>query len=188
MKKLKQWAEETGIHYETARRWAVAGKMPIPVTKTETGQWFVQEESSDKDNKGKTVIYARVSSHDQAPDLDAQVGRIMSTHQGPIDEVIREIGSGMNPGRKKINKILSDQTITTIIVENRDRLARMNTELVESALQAQGRNIIYLNDNETGDDMVQDIVDFMTSVCARMYGKRGAKNRAEKALKAAKEG
>ena len=30
--------------------------------------------------------------------------------------------------------------------------------------------------------MMQDIIDFMTSVCARMYGKRGAKARVKRAV------
>jgi putative resolvase len=32
---------------------------------------------------------------------------------------------------------------------------------------------------------VQDIVDVLTSFCARLYGRRSAKNRAKKALEAA---
>jgi putative resolvase len=35
---------------------------------------------------------------------------------------------------------------------------------------------------------VQDIVDVLTSFCARLYGRRSAKNRAKKALEAAEHG
>jgi putative resolvase len=35
------------------------------------------------------------------------------------------------------------------------------------------------------DDLVQDMVDVLTSFCARLYGPRAAKNRAAKALAAA---
>lgn len=42
----------------------------------------------------------------------------------------------MNDRRRKLNKVLSDPTIGTIIVEHRDRLARMNAGLIESALNA----------------------------------------------------
>lgn len=35
------------------------------------------------------------------------------------------------------------------------------------------------------DDLVRDMVDVLTSMCARLYGKRSAKNRAERAIKAA---
>lgn len=92
----------------------------------------------------------------------------------------------MDPGRAKINKILADPNMTTIVVENRDRLARVNVELIESCLRAQGREIIYLNEPD-GTDLATDIIGFMTSACARLYGKRGAKNRAKKALEATKQ-
>lgn len=88
----------------------------------------------------------------------------------------------MNPGRAKINSLLADPQVTTIVVENKDRLARMNVELVESALRAQNRTIAYIDETEIEDDMVQNIIDFMTSVCARMYGKRGAKRAVQTAL------
>lgn len=190
MKRLKTWAAENDVHYETARRWAAEDKMPVKTIKTDTGRYLVVEDTDNQKSKtqGKTVAYARVSSHDQKGDLDAQVGRIMTGYGKPIDEVVTEIGSGMNPGRAKLNKILANPDITTIVVEHRDRLARMNVELIQSALKAQGRDIIVIQDNENDNDIVQDIVDFMTSVCARMYGKRGAKNRAERAVKVLKEG
>ena len=50
-------------------------------------------------------------------------------------EVVTETGSGMNDKRRKLNRLLSDPTVGTIIVEHRDRLARMNAGLVESALK-----------------------------------------------------
>ena len=42
----------------------------------------------------------------------------------------------MNDSRRKFNRLLADLTVGTIIVEHRDRLARMNAGLVESALKA----------------------------------------------------
>ena len=46
--------------------------------------------------------------------------------------------------------------------------------------------MVYLNEpDET--DLATDIIDFMTSACARLYGKRVAKNRAKKALEATKQ-
>ena len=183
--RLKDWAQKEGIHYETARRWASNGTMPVPVTKTATGVWMV-EDTPVEQREGKTVAYARVSSHDQKDDLTAQIGRIAEQYNNKIDLFVSEIGSGMNPGRAKINKILADPEVTTIVVEHRDRLARVNVELIESCLRAQGREIIYLNEpDET--DLATDIIDFMTSACASLYGKRGAENRAKKALEATKQ-
>ena len=38
--------------------------------------------------------------------------------------------------------------------------------------------------SELQDDLVQDMIDMLTSFCARLYGRRSAKNRALKAVEA----
>ena len=91
----------------------------------------------------------------------------------------------MNDRRRKLNKVLSDPTIGTIIVEHRDRLARMNAGLIESALNAQGRKLIVVDDTELDDDLVCDMTEVLTSFCARLYGRRAAKSKTDAALKAA---
>ena len=91
----------------------------------------------------------------------------------------------MNDRRRKLNKVLSDPTIGTIIVEHRDRLARMNAGLIESALNAQGRKLIVVDDTELDDDLVCDMTEVLTSFCARLYGRRAAAHKAEAMLKAA---
>jgi len=45
-----------------------------------------------------------------------------------------------------------------------------------------------LDDGEVEDDLVRDMVEVLTSFCARLYGRRSAKNRAGKALEAAEHG
>ncbi|MES2345569.1 MAG: IS607 family transposase, partial [Chlamydiota bacterium] len=37
---------------------------------------------------------------------------------------------------------------------------------------------------ELKDDLVQDMIEILTSFCARLYGRRSAKNKAKKAVKA----
>ena len=91
----------------------------------------------------------------------------------------------MNDRRRKLNKVLSDPTIGTIIVEHRDRLARMNAGLIESALNAQGLKLIVVDDTELDDDLVCDMTEVLTSFCARLYGRRAAKRKTDAELKAA---
>ena len=38
---------------------------------------------------------------------------------------------------------------------------------------------------EMDDDLVRDMTEVLTSFCARLYGRRSARNRAEKALRCA---
>jgi putative resolvase len=91
----------------------------------------------------------------------------------------------MNGARSKVRRLLADPEVTTVVVEHRDRLGRMNTELVEAALSAHGRRLVVLDGGEVGDDLGRDMVEVLTSFCARLYGKRAARNRAEKALRCA---
>lgn len=79
-------------------------------------------------------------------------------------------------------RLLSDPEVTTIIVEHRDRLARFGFEYIETALMAQGRKIIVMEPGEVKDDLVQDMIEVLTSFCARLYGKRSARNRVKKAM------
>lgn len=83
--------------------------------------------------------------------------------------------------------LLKDPTVTTPIVEHRDRLARMDAGLIESALEAQGRRIIVVDDTELDDDLMRDMTEALTSSCARLYGRRSARHRAEKALEAIRD-
>ncbi len=75
-----------------------------------------------------------------------------------------------------------------IVVEHRDRLARFGSEYIEAAWAATGRKVVVVDPEEVKDDLVQDMIDVLiTSMCARLYGRRSARQRAEKALKVASE-
>lgn len=140
---------------------------------------------------GGLGLYARVSSHDQKADLERQVARLSEWAAKAGHRVVRveaEIGSGMNGCRSKAKRMLADPAVTSVVVEHKDRLGRMNVELVEAALSAHGRRLVVLDDGEVEDDLVRDVVEVLTSFCARLYGRRSAKNRARKALEAARHG
>lgn len=82
---------------------------------------------------------------------------------------------------------MADSTITTIVVEHRDRLARFGVEYIETILKASGRNLIVINKSEYKEDIVQDFVDLATSMCAKIYGRRSAKNRAKRIIEVMSE-
>lgn len=80
-----------------------------------------------------------------------------------------------------------DGEIEWIIVEPRDRLLRFGSEYVESAWAASGRRIVVVDESEMTDDLVRDMMEGLVSFCARLYGRRSARNKARKALKAIEE-
>ena len=76
--------------------------------------------------------------------------------------------------------------MTRIVVEHRDRLVRFGVEHLGAALSAQGREILVVDEGEVDDDLVRDMTEVLTSFCARLYGRRGARNRALRAITTAK--
>lgn len=133
-------------------------------------------------------MYARVSSADQKADLDRQVARVTAwatAEQIPVDKVVTEVGSALNGHRRKFLALLGDPTVSRIVVEHRDRFCRFGSEYVEAALAAQGRELVVVDSAEVDDDLVRDMTEILTSMCARLYGKRAAQNRAKRALAAA---
>ena len=186
---LKEWAVANGVHPHTAYRWFREGTLPVPAERVGPRTILVNiEANSSPSVTGGVGLYARVSSHDQKDDLERQAVRLSQWAAKAGHRVVRiesEIASGMNGGRTKARRLLSDPDVTTVVVEHKDRLGRMNVELVEAALEASGRRLVVLDEGEAEDDLVRDMVEVLTSLCARLYGRRSAKNRAKKALEAA---
>lgn len=180
--KLSIWAKKQGISYRTAWRWFKNGKLPVSVEQTSSGTILVKDELVDSN---QVAIYARVSSSDQKNDLDRQVSRLVmyaNSQKLVVAKTIVEIGSALNGHRSKLKKLLFDSSVKIIIVEHEDRLMRFGFEYIVSALAAQKRKIIVVDQGEVKDDLVQDMIEVLTSFCARLYGKRSAKNRAKKAV------
>lgn len=185
---LADWAESVGVNRHTAYRWFREGTLPVPAERV--GRLILVRVGSSAASEARgAVLYARVSSHDQRADLDRQVARLTAWATGqdlPVVQVVTEVGSGLNGKRPKLRRVLSDPDATVIVVEHRDRLARFGVEHLEAALSAQGRRIMVADPGETTDDLVRDMIDVLTSMCARLYGRRGARNRAMRAVTATK--
>ena len=184
--KLSVWAKENGLTYRTAWRMWRDGRLPVPAEQLATGTVLVHPPQAQAAES--VALYARVSSGDQKADLERQLGRLAeyaSKEKLTVTRSISEIGSGLNGHRTKIMRLLADPTVHVIVVEHRDRLARFGSEYIESALSASGRKLIVVDQSEMKDDVVQDMIAVLTSFCARLYGRRAAKNRAAKAVAAA---
>ena len=189
--KLSDWARANGVHPKTAYRWWRNGTLPVPARQINARVILVDDAASANRAAPELPavgLYARVSSHDQRSDLDRQVARLSEWAAKDGARVLRieaEVGSGMNGARAKLRRLLADPAVRTVVVEHRDRLGRMNVELVEAALSASGRSLVVVDPAERDDDLVRDMTQVLTSFCARLYGRRSARNRAEKALRCA---
>ena len=166
----------------TAYRWFREGKLPVPARRA--GRLILVDPEPVLVG-GMVAVYCRVSSVDQKDDLERQVGRVVAGATGrglAGGRVVSEVGSGMNGHRRKLTKLLSDPAVTVIVVEHRDRLTRFGFEHLAASLAACGRRIVVLEDSETTSDLVGDVTEVLRSLCAGLYGQRGASRRAAKAV------
>lgn len=178
--KLSDYAKHLGISYRTAWRWYKSGK--ISGYQLDTGTIIVTE--MDKSPlPQKTVIYARVSSADNKDNLATQAERLVRYCEAngyQIHEIYKEVGSGVNDKRRKLSKMLNDETITRIVVEHKDRLTRFGFNYIELLLAQRGCTIEVVNLADNGkEDLVEDLVSIIYSFCARLYGQSRAKRKTE---------
>jgi putative resolvase len=133
------------------------------------------------------VIYAWVSRHDRRADLDREVSRL-AVWASDRTLMVRQVGSVAMADARRYARILSDPGAMLIVVEHRDRLTHFGVEQPKAALPARGHRIVVAGPAETTDDLVRDLIDVLTPMCARLYARRGARNRAMRVLPAAEHG
>jgi putative resolvase len=183
--KLSAWARQQGLSYKTAWRLWKAGKLPVPAEQLATGTVILH--AAPASEPPGVALYTRVSSGEQKADLDRQLARLAefsAKHGFRVVEAVQETGSGLHGRRKALLRIFRNRNVQIIVVEHRDRLMRFGFEYVEAALAAQGRRVVVIDAGERTDDIVRDLQEVIVSMCARLYGKRSAKNRARKAIEA----
>jgi predicted site-specific integrase-resolvase len=176
-----------GVARVSGYRWFHAGVLSVPARKV--GRLIlVDEPAGDAGLRGGTAVYARVSWADQKTDLDRQVAPVTAwatAEQIPVDKVVTEVGCALNGHRRRFLALLRDPWVQRIVVEDRDRFCRLGSEYVQGALAAQGRELVVVDWAEVDEDLVRDMTEILTSMCARLDGKRGAQSRAKRAVAAA---
>lgn len=180
--KISQYAKMQGVSTRTIWRWIKNGGLNI--RRTNTGRVrIVYDEIKEKN----VAVYARVSSSENKDNLERQKERLVSYCNAKgykVAKVVTEIGSGLNDHRPKLENILIDRDITTIVVEHKDRLCRFGINYIEKLLKMQGRELEIINPVEDEkSDLMEDFVSIITSFTARLYGQRRTKRKTEKLIK-----
>jgi len=186
--KLSTYAKKLGIGYKIAwihyKKGLIEGAYQL-----KTGTIIVPDNIFEaKKQKEKVVaIYARVSSNENKKNLDTQAERLKqyAIAKGyQIAYVIKEIGSGVNDNRKKLQNLLGQEDWTILLVEHKDRLTRFGCNYIKTLIESKGKQLEIVNtaEDETSD-LMQDLVAIIYSFSARMYGVRRAKRKTEKIVK-----
>jgi len=185
--KLSAYARKIGVSYRTAFRWFHAGK--LPGYQMDTGTIIITDappEATVAVTDQKVAIYTRVSAAENKDNLEGQAKRLTDYCAAKgyrVALVVKEIGSGVNDTRPKLMKLLTDPSVTLIVVEHKDRLTRFGFNYLDQLLAMQGRKIEVINLAEDGqEDLVQDFVSIVTGFCARLYGQRRSKRKTERII------
>lgn len=194
---ISQLAKILNVHVVTIRNWEREGNSPIPVHRTQGNQRRylgkdikqylglknTQNQNITTQNK-KTILYARVSSHDQKADLNTQIQllSLYASSQGFQYEVFSEIFSGLNFKRPKFNlllKMIENDEVDRIIINHKDRLMRFGYEMFENICQIHNVQIIVLDQSnkELEKELLDDFISLIISFSGKIYGKRSHKNK-----------
>lgn len=174
--KLSEYARRENIGYRAAWNRFGAGKIE-GAYRDASGHIVVPDPKHALLNSA--AVYARVSSHKQKADLDRQAERMVNyaNAQGlSVVAVVTEVASGVNDERKKLTKLLGDDSWGTLVVEHKDRLSRVGFNWFEVLLANQGRTISVANRAQENDrDLMEDFLAIIYSFAARLYGLRSAR-------------
>jgi predicted site-specific integrase-resolvase len=177
---LSAYAKQQGISYQTAwRMWQLWRRSELPTHQLPSGTVIVDVPTQPQAVRLQQVaVYARVSSAENRKNLDNQAERVAAlcaARGWQVAKVVKECGSGVNDQRPQFLALLSDTSISRIVVEHKDRCSRFGVAYIQTLLNMQGRDVVIINEAEEGQDaLLQDFVAIITSVCARLYGRRRA--------------
>lgn len=184
MMKPKEMAERLGVTVRTLQIWDKKGILKAYRTPTNrryyTEEQYLEYTGQPLQNKRLNVAYARVSNNSQKDDLKNQISFIRQyvNAKGVIlDDVITDIGSGLNYNRKNWNKLLEkvmQNEIDTIYITYKDRFVRFGYEWFERLCKMHDTKIVVLNNMETSptQEMINDMVSIVQVFSGRLSGLR----------------
>lgn len=187
--KPKEFAEMIGVSVKTLQRWdreSILKAYRTPKNRRYYTDKQYAEYTGRKELKpGKTVIYARVSSNNQKDDLNNQIEFLKQYANAKgiiVDEILEDIGSGLNYNRKKWNQLIErcvNSEITSVIIAHKDRFIRFGYEWFERFLQSNGTEIIIVNNEKMSpeQEMINDLISIIHVFSCRIYGLRKYKNK-----------
>ena len=195
--RVKEFAERIGKSPDTLRRWDREGK--LPAKRSVGGHRYYHESDVRKalgleipETDKKTIVYCRVSSRSQLPDLKSQVESMRSFCLGggiAVDEWLEEIGGGMNFKRKVFLPMfdrIERGEIAQLIIAHKDRLVRFGFDFFEIFAQKHGCQIVVANQEQLSpqQEMVEDLMAIVHCFSSRLYGLRNYKTKIKEAAQA----
>ena len=183
--KPRQVSQILNVSVKTLQNWDKEKKLIAFRDGASDRRYYTEEQINQFIGKqdrisNKIVIYTRVSTNSQKPDMDNQV-EFLKTYANAkgyiVDEIITDIGSGLNYTRKKWNQLLKDvmnKKISKIIISHKDRFIRFGYEWFNNLCQSFGCDIEVVNNEKTSPEkeVVDDLISIIHCFSCRVYGLR----------------
>jgi predicted site-specific integrase-resolvase len=195
--KPKEVSEQLNVTVWTLQDWDRKGKLKAYRNPKTNRRYYTEEQIDEflgtkkQSKNAKTIIYCRVSNQGQKDDLTNQI-EFLKTYCNAkaeiVDEVMTDIGSGLNYNRKSFNQILDmavQGKIKRIYVSHKDRFIRFGYEWFEKFLRKNACKVIVVNNESMSpqEEMIQDLISIIHVFSCRIYGLRKYKNKLKEELK-----
>ena len=182
MIRLNEMAKRLNVSVKTLQRWDREGILVAKRTPTDrryyTEDQYLEYIGSSTKSKRKTIAYVRVSSANHKDDLRNQITFIRNyvNAKGEIlDDVIEDIGSGLNYNRKHWNDLLLNQIpkgeIEKIYITYKDRFG---FDWFKRFCNHYNCEIVVINnpDTSTQKELVDDLISIIHVFSDRIHGLR----------------
>jgi len=192
---IAEFARRLGVTVKTLQRWDREGR--LVALRTPTNRRFYTDEHlyqilpQRQSQERATVVYMRVSSQAQKPDLANQrtvLEQFCAAHGLAVTQWVSEIGGGLNFKRPKflalIDRIVTNQ-VSMIVLAHQDRLMRFGFDLFAHLCRRHQCELVVMNTETLSpeQEMVQDLMTITHCFSARLYGLRHYRQALARALK-----
>lgn len=190
--KISKLAKDLGVTVQTLWNWKQKGKINF-IQDEVNGYNYVSIETYNEFlninqiKSNRVVIYTRVSTPERRNNLETQSERLIAYAHAKgynVVKIVKEIASGFNDNRKKLQDILDNLNFDILLVEHKDRLTRVGFNYLNSLFIKLGKNIEVVNVVDTDEkDIIQDFISIITSYTARIYGNRRKNRKTQEFIK-----
>lgn len=191
---IAEFAQRIGVSVKTLQRWDREGRLHPSRTPTNrrvyTDEHLYQIVPQGRIPDRATVVYMRVSSPAQKPDLANQrqvLEQFCAARGLTVTQWVSEVGGGLNFTRPKFLAVVDGvvtNRVAVLVIAHKDRLVRFGFALLEHLCRTHGCELLVLNTETLSpeQEMVQDLMTITQCFSARLYGLRHYRTALQKAL------
>ena len=184
----KEFGQLIGKATKTLQKWDREGRLKAHRSPQSNRRFYTHDQYLEymglkAKEAGKTIVYARVSTAAQKPDLAKQIAALKAyceARQIKVDEWMQDIGSGLDYKRKHFNRLMELVElgqVRCIILAHRDRLVRFGYDYFEAFCERHYTELLVVNGDMLSppQELVHDLMAIVTVFSARLQGLRSYK-------------